>query len=363
MEKNYQIVNIGHFVSRTGTVFLHSLLDDHPQILSIPGVINFRNLLNKKTFYSIEEAFDIFDKENPKFYDTSQQNPSDIPDNGLYQLGEDKKDKIFTNKEDFKDMFLKNLKLLKDITFQNILISLNIAYGKVHDKDINKCKVILLHPHEKNDCIKFNNLFKGSKFLITVRNPINVYNSIIKMVKRRTELRNEHYYPAGQLVQSAKGLEDFRKNKMEMYILKFENLGVNLENEMKKICDFIKIDYNPSILKSTFGGKKFWGNNYYNPREKYVLNTTDIKETLSKKDIIILSEINKKIIKEFNYTDIVHKNYNHMFFLLSIFLPLKDEIDFIKKFNLKNFILYLKFICFFLPKRIYLLYIRLKRRI
>ena len=39
-------------------------------------------------------------------------------------------------------MFLKNLKLLKDITFQNILISLNIAYGKVHDKDINKCKVI-----------------------------------------------------------------------------------------------------------------------------------------------------------------------------------------------------------------------------
>ena len=46
-------------------------------------------------------------------------------------------------------MFLKNLKLLKDITFQNILISLNIAYGKVHDKDINKCKVILLHPHKR----------------------------------------------------------------------------------------------------------------------------------------------------------------------------------------------------------------------
>tara|TARA_E500000178_G_C17001859_1_gene746093 strand:+ start:79 stop:1164 length:1086 start_codon:yes stop_codon:yes gene_type:complete len=361
VEKNYQIVNIGHFVSRTGTVFLHSLLDSHPQILTMPAVINFRNLLNKRNFYTAEEAFEIFDKENPKFYDTSLQKPSDVPDNGLYKLGDNKDDKILTNKKAFKAFFLENLKSSNSITFKNVLVSLNIAYGKTHNKDINKCKVILLHPHEKKDCITFNKLFENSKFLIPVRNPLNVYNSIIKMIKFRKKIRSQLYYPSGQLIQFAKGLDDFRYDKMNMHILKLENLEQNFEVEMKKICNYMEIDFDSCVLKSTFGGKKFWGNTYKNPREKYVPNKINIEKTLSKKDLIILSKINEKIMEEFGYNNKSYTNKSEIFSTLNFFFPLDDEIEFLKNFKFKNLNSYLKFLCYFLPKRIYLAYICLKR--
>ena len=57
--KNLDIVCIGHYVSRTGALFIHSSLDNHPQILSIPGVQNYNMMINKK-INTPEEALRIF---------------------------------------------------------------------------------------------------------------------------------------------------------------------------------------------------------------------------------------------------------------------------------------------------------------
>ena len=44
-----KIVAISHFISRSGTLYLHSLLDNHPEIATIPGTIaillNFYKLM------------------------------------------------------------------------------------------------------------------------------------------------------------------------------------------------------------------------------------------------------------------------------------------------------------------------------
>ena len=57
---NLPIVAISHFISRSGTVYLHSLLDDHPEIASIPATIDIENLLEIKKGYSAENCFEIF---------------------------------------------------------------------------------------------------------------------------------------------------------------------------------------------------------------------------------------------------------------------------------------------------------------
>ena len=49
------IASIAHYHSCTGTVFLHSLLDDHPEIISIPGVPNLMNLFNLVTYLSLAD--------------------------------------------------------------------------------------------------------------------------------------------------------------------------------------------------------------------------------------------------------------------------------------------------------------------
>ena len=82
-----QIVSISHYQSCTGSVFLHSLLDGHPEICTIPGVPNFMPLISS-IYDSAEDAFKIFELSNPKFYDTSKMSRIDQNSSGLYCLGE-----------------------------------------------------------------------------------------------------------------------------------------------------------------------------------------------------------------------------------------------------------------------------------
>ena len=56
---NLKIVAISHFISRSGTLYLHSLLDNHPQIASIPGTINIVDLLEIKKNATAEECYQI----------------------------------------------------------------------------------------------------------------------------------------------------------------------------------------------------------------------------------------------------------------------------------------------------------------
>ena len=38
-------VAIGHFVSRSGTIFIHSLLDNPPEVITVPATIDIAHLL------------------------------------------------------------------------------------------------------------------------------------------------------------------------------------------------------------------------------------------------------------------------------------------------------------------------------
>ena len=57
-----KIVAISHFISRSGTLYLHSLLDNHPEIATIPGTIDIVELLQINENHTIEECFQIFKK-------------------------------------------------------------------------------------------------------------------------------------------------------------------------------------------------------------------------------------------------------------------------------------------------------------
>ena len=45
---NLKILAISHYISRSGTLYLHSLLDDHPEIATIPGTIDIVELLKSQ---------------------------------------------------------------------------------------------------------------------------------------------------------------------------------------------------------------------------------------------------------------------------------------------------------------------------
>jgi len=353
MNNNLKIVNIGHYINRTGTLFLHSLLDNHPQILTIPGVLNFNDILKNK-ISSSEKALELFENENPKFFDTSSFNIFDKNNSQLFYLGEEKKSKIITNKRVFKETFFEVLKEFGDLSKGNIIKSVYLAYAISHNEKLDEKKILLLHPHEQKICLEFKKLFPSSKFLIPIRNPIKVYFSLIETRRTKCNIRDMLYYPRGSFKEFIEGLNNFKKNNLNMYVIRLEDLGNKTEDTMKKICEYINIEFNKSLLISTFGGYKYWGNTINLQRNNYDEKNYESFEKANKNDLDFLKILNIEILKKY-YTEIDVSNINK-YSLYKIIKPLNDEIIFIRDFNIKYLFNYLKFLIYYIPKRIFLIF-------
>ena len=89
---------------------------------------------------------------------------------------------------------------------------------------------------------------------------MRAYKAIVEKTRYINMLRKIEYYPNGQLVESALDIETFLKQKFNMYFIKLEDLGNNLENIMKKLSNVLNLKFMNSMLISTFGGKKYWSN-------------------------------------------------------------------------------------------------------
>lgn len=359
---NLKIVAISHFISRSGTLYLHSLLDNHPQIATIPGTINIVDLLEIKKNATAEECYQIFKNNNPKFFDTSKFTFIDKNSSSLWILGQNKNDKIITDEPLFKKNFIYFLKG-KEINPRNVLISLYYSYAKTHNKKIEEYKIILMHPHEKKTTLKFFKFFKDALYVIPIRNPIRAYKGVIKKIRYVSNLRKEKYYPSGQLIESALDIEEFYKKKLDMCFIRLESLGSNLKNIMLDICTLLKINYHSTMSESTFGGKKYWSNSVEKQTNHFDESRHNDVIDLPRKDLIILNLINSDLIKKLNYKSINLSFFEKLIMPIIVFLPLKDEIDFIKDFKFSNLTIYLKFFIFFFPKRIRLVQILLKNKV
>ena len=355
---NLKIVAISHFISRSGTLYLHSLLDNHSEIATIPGTIDIVDLLNIDKNCTAEKCFNLFRKNNPKFFDTSKFTFLDKNNSSLWILGDNKKDKIITDENFFKQHFINCLEN-KEINSRNVIIALYYAYAKTHNKKIEKFKVILMHPHEKKTTLKFNKFFKDAIYLVPIRNPIRAYLGILKKIKYVNNLREIEYYPSGQLMESALDIKDFYDQKLDLYFIKIEDLGKNAKSIMNQISKILKINYENSMLESTFGAKKYWSNSVEKQTNHFDKSRHDNTINLPRKDLIILNLLNSELIEALKYQRFNLKFHERVLLPAIIFFPMEDEMEFLKNFKIRKLNLYAKFLIYFVPKRLKLIQVLL----
>ena len=320
-----QIVSISHYQPCTGSVFLHSLLDGHPEICTIPGVPNFMPLISSK-YYSAEDAFMIFEISNPKFYDTSKMSRSDQNSAGLFGLGEKMDEGIITNKTLFREHFFQHM-YGEELTSKNIIISLYYAYARSHYFDISKFKILLLHPHEREITFIFDQIFPKSKYLIPIRNPIRAYCSSIKLRKEKADARNEPYIPRRHLLSSAVNLYEYFKRNMDICIFRIEDFGSHKEKRiMKLISKYIGIEYNKSMESSTFGCKTFWGANPAFKTKVFDKRRHTLPIPLYRYEKNLFYSLNKQFNLVAGYSMQEFSLLESSLSLFWLLLPLRDEI-------------------------------------
>ena len=322
------IAMITHYQS-SGSLYLHSLLDSHPQIMTIPGVPILDTIING-SFDTEQLALNAFIDANVHFFDTSKRTLADNSTSGLYRLGENADEGIVTDQTLFKQYFMECIYNEKCIP-RNIIFSLYYAYAASHGIDLNKIKVVLFHPHNIGDTIAMNDLFPGSKYLVTIRDPIRAYHSRLKRMKDKAKVRNIAHSHLYLLINDANNIFELLQKKLSMRIVKIEDFAEHSYFLIRKLCEYLNINYDSSLEISSFNSKLYWGANPNYKSNKFIMDRHVKPLSMKRYELLLFSIMNKQINQITGYPSEQLLWIERKLIVLWILLPFSEDFKWFKR--------------------------------
>lgn len=330
---------------RSGIDLLQSLFDQHTQISQFPGVFNWSEFYRSIKGQKSKNIAKTFTKKYELFFN-SRKNKRERHN----KLGTKKNEFYKINKKKFINAF-ENFLEGKELNKKNILLNLHLAYSHASKEDLKKKKIIIINLHSLEflkDIDEFN-----YKILYTIRDPLISLSSGFKhwLDYKRGTLASPWsiFFHIERQFNTLKKLS-FKKQKI--HVIKLEELHKQSKKTLKKICKFLSIKYEKSLLDSTYHKKKWWGDSlskkYLNGLNKNFKNKI-YNDIFYKKDIFLFKKYLGAIYSKYKYKNsFIDKKFSVTKF--AKFLPLKIELILLekqlKKFNLLgimySFFYYLK---------------------
>jgi len=341
-----KITALFHF-ARSGTGLLHSLIDGHPEISTLPSVY-FSEFFDYFTWKKIiaggwEDMPDRFASIYDVLFDASSSSP--IPDGynkfinymgkkeGLTNVGNDKNEVLSVDKK----VFIKELKRLMNyfdkldaITFFKLIhSSFEIAL-----QNNDKKKHIFYHIHNPEYYAKLNflRLTPNANLIMTVREPLQGCESWIK----KSFHENNYKKVTGRIFTMLFAIDDSIYQDKNSIGVRLEDLKIYPKKTIQALSNWLGITENDSMYEMTAQGKKWWGDPTSKDYEKEGSNPFG-KNSIKRKLGSVFSENDQFIFNTLFYPFRVHFNYaeeNLEQFKKDLLLvrPMFDEMfDFEKK--------------------------------
>ena len=256
-----------HF-GRSGSGFLHSLIDGHREIMTLPSVFlsEFFDLATwndlKKDGISqlasnfvayYEVLFDssskkpVASKSGLKLYDFGRKE-------GLTELGENKDTCISIN----KDIFITILQCLIDA---EPYLSQARLFELVHEAmdRLNGCSIegkeIFYHIHNPDTLAyaHFISCFPKGKVLMIVRDPLQSCESWAS----RTE--GDYLRTCQRIIQMLHDIDDYVYGMVDSAAIRLEDIKNSPKTSLQELCDWMGISYSDSLNHMTMMEKRWWG--------------------------------------------------------------------------------------------------------
>jgi hypothetical protein len=301
---------------RTGTDFLQSLLDSHPEVLTFNGAFFFYDFWNnslcvKAGSFDTSDLIQEFIGKHIELFKTRY----DLVER-KNQLGEGFDQSLSIDLIQFEKIAIELLKNLEP-TSKNILLVIHAAYAICLGQDISKKRMFFHHAHHFDALDPFLKDFPKSKVLCMTRDPrANFVSGIEKWREHSPSTDNERhvYYCAKRICSYA---EIMNKYDAEHISLKVEDL--NKECIFEKLCNWLGISNNECLKKSTWGGLLWLGDsltskNLSGGRSREILKNK-WEEKLSAKDKCIFNFILNSRLRHYDY------NYKKTHFIESLLVP------------------------------------------
>ena len=251
-----QLVSI-YYYGRSGSVFLQSLLDSHPQVLMVPGTVLmfYADFWKRYSHLSQDALIEKFCGYFASFFDVHAdvkmgewKQPSIVL--SFNKMGENRDEVVSIN----KDKFLQALKLIfekNELTskslFQAVHVAYTIALGRAGNLDRKNLPLIAHEAHLPgyyDGVMLLAKDFPSFKIIQMVREPLQTLGSHVKWQWK--DYLPSSYGDAFPLVSN------------EAIVVRLEDLHTEPESTLKKLAQWLNIDWNDVLLQSTFDGKKWW---------------------------------------------------------------------------------------------------------
>lgn len=286
----------------SGTTLMHSYVDNHPEILSLPGLFGYEaynfwlqkySALNRETIIKTHlYDFDYFFDANSHVQEV----------HGLNDMGNDHNKNASVDKalyeKYFRELFPENF------TRKDFYITMVKSYNLALGREIFQAKYLVfpIHSQKKEVAVALCEDFEEVYFLYMLREPIQNIGSATKHITKCDGWLKVNALDSAisQIYGDiAKHIGNFKVHGIVPYIkapnaiygaIKLEDLHNNKLQTLRSLCCWLQINWDDNLLDSTFCGYKWW-----NRKESARVNGQNT-EVLSQKHLDILNEKDKKRI-------------------------------------------------------------------
>ena len=341
-----RVIVLQHF-GRSGTGLLHSLVDGHPEISTMPSIY-FSEYFNESMWSDItssgwDEMVDKFIENYDVLFDASSKKPVRSAEKlifnlgakeGLTTVGENNDQILRVDKIQFKEEFnelLKNYESINALTFLKIVQK---AYDIVTGQGSNK-RVFFYHIHNPKMYSKLNFLSHepNAQWLVMVREPIQSCESWIKGNVKNNDLKGCY----DRILAMLHEIDSVVYNDSSFGV-RLEDIKSNSDRALSALCGEMGIEVHDTLYEMTAQGEKWWGDKASPDYKTDGMNPFG-KKSISRKVGSIFSERDQFILRTLFYPFSVRFGYqqeNLQQFLLDLknIRPMLDDVfDFEKLIN------------------------------
>ena len=264
-----KIVALVHF-GRSGTGLLHSLIDGHPEVSTLPSVY-FSEFFNPSTWEKIiaggwSEMADRFIATYEVLFDASARNPIGTKSkktidymgqkDGMANVG-DKRDEVLRVD---KALFCEELNYLMSVHNHLDAFAFFQLVHSAHDKalnDVNHKHLNFYHIHNPLNYAVLNFIHAAPKanWVMMVREPLQACESWVISCFDKNERHNISYRIIIMLFE----VDNIIYQKQKTIGVRLEDLKESPKQTIPALCDWMGIKETESLYEMTAQGKKWWG--------------------------------------------------------------------------------------------------------
>ena len=334
---------------RSGSLFLHSLLDGHPQISTLPGYF-FKGWFSEKTWPIFRPNFEelnwretlvekICTYFEPQFNAHCKKNVIGEPNDntewfaknlGFTQLGENKSEVLELDQQKFKSKFIELSQAYNKIDSRICFELIHEAFDKafrIPENSSQKDKTIFYHLHNPSyfERANFHYHYPESKSLFIIRHPIQMLESWLladltslpSLLEENSSFRDNYHfikilncgakisYTLEYFLNPLNSIDNVRG-------IKLEDLKRNPNNTLRRITEWMGIKDAPLLYQSTFMGKRFSRpSTNFNNIEGFDTRSIDVSlgRIFGGKDIEILETLFWPFMDMYGYTKISKEKF------------------------------------------------------